>query len=145
MNDIDGVLSQTIYRVIQESLTNALRHAQATTIDVDAGITDAEITIAISDDGIGFSHERSFGRGLTGMRERVRALDGTFELRRENDRTLVRCRLPLDTPPSAENEPSARGLATHVRNPAACIEVEQDANRFALEVKAIKQYAASMR
>jgi two-component system sensor histidine kinase UhpB len=96
VNDIDGVLSQTIYRVIQESLTNALRHAQATTIDVDAGITDAEITIAISDDGIGFSHERSFGRGLTGMRERVRALDGTFELRRENDRTLVRCRLPLE-------------------------------------------------
>ena len=96
VNEIDGVLSQTIYRVIQESLTNVLRHAQATTIDVNAGCMDEAIAIAISDDGIGFSPARTFGRGLTGMRERVRALDGTFELHRENGRTLVRCRLPLE-------------------------------------------------
>ena len=96
VNEIDGVLSQTIYRVIQESLTNVLRHAQATTIDVNAGCMDEAIAIAISDDGIGFSPARTFGRGLIGMRERVRALDGTFELHRENGRTLVRCRLPLE-------------------------------------------------
>jgi two-component system sensor histidine kinase UhpB len=97
LNDIDGVLSQTTYRVIQESVTNALRHAQASRIDVNAGIVAKEIGIEISDDGIGFPAGAAFGRGLNGMRERIRALDGTFELRRENGRTLVCCRLPLES------------------------------------------------
>jgi two-component system sensor histidine kinase UhpB len=96
LNDIDGVLSQTTYRVVQESLTNALRHAQATQIEIGARITGEEIEIEISDDGIGLATEPVFGRGLTGMRERVRALDGSFELRRQDGRTLVRCRLPLE-------------------------------------------------
>ncbi len=95
LNDIDGVLSQTTYRVVQESLTNALRHARATKIEVGARITGEEIEIEVSDDGIGLAPEPVFGRGLTGMRERVRALDGSFELRRKNGRTLVCCRLPL--------------------------------------------------
>ncbi len=51
--------------------------------------------IEISDDGVGFSPQTQFGRGLTGMRERVRALDGILDLSRENGRTFVRCRLPL--------------------------------------------------
>ncbi len=96
LNDIDGVLSQTTYRVIQESLTNALRHAQASRIDVDARITGEQIEIEVSDDGVGLPAEGAFGRGLTGMRERVRALDGSFDLRREDGRTLVCCRLPLE-------------------------------------------------
>ena len=40
--------------------------------------------------------EAVFGRGLTGMRERIRALDGSFELRREDGWTVVCCRLPLE-------------------------------------------------
>jgi two-component system sensor histidine kinase UhpB len=104
LNNIDGVLSQTTYRVIQESLTNVLRHAQATRIDVNAAITGEEIGIEISDNGVGFLPESSFGRGLTGMHERIRALDGTFELRRENGQTVVRCRLPWNTPPQGPQE-----------------------------------------
>lgn len=96
LNDIDGVLSQTTYRVVQESLTNALRHAQATQIEIGARITGEEIEIEVSDDGIGLAAEPVLGRGLTGMRERVRALDGSFELCRQDGRTLVRCRLPLE-------------------------------------------------
>jgi two-component system sensor histidine kinase UhpB len=95
LNDIDGVLSQTIYRVIQESLTNVLRHAKATRVDVEAAVTADEVVLAISDNGIGFLPETPFGRGLTGMRERVRALDGVLDLSRESNRTFVRCRLPL--------------------------------------------------
>jgi signal transduction histidine kinase len=96
LNGVDGVLSQTTYRVVQESLTNALRHAQATQIEIGARITAEEIEIEISDDGVGLAPEPVFGRGLTGMRERVRALDGSFELRRQDGRTLVRCCLPLE-------------------------------------------------
>lgn len=96
LDEIDGVLSQTTYRVIQEGVTNVLRHAQATTIDVHAAVADGEIGIEISDDGLGFLPESGFGRGLTGMYQRVRALNGTFELIRDGGRTLVRCRLPLE-------------------------------------------------
>jgi two-component system sensor histidine kinase UhpB len=96
LNRIDGLLSQTAYRVIQEGITNVMRHAQATHVEVDAGVDGKDVAIAIADDGRGFAPEQAFGRGLTGMRERVRALDGTFEVVRENDRTLVRCRLPIE-------------------------------------------------
>jgi len=96
LNRIDGLLSQTAYRVIQESVTNVLRHAQATHMEVDAGIDGKDVTIVISDDGVGFPPKHDFGRGLTGMHERVRALNGTFEVVREQGRTMVRCRLPTE-------------------------------------------------
>jgi two-component system sensor histidine kinase UhpB len=96
VNDADALLSQTIYRVIQESVTNVLRHAQANAMDVKAAVAGQEVAIEISDDGIGFASEKGFGRGLTGMTERVRALNGTLELLRDKGRTMVRCRLPLE-------------------------------------------------
>jgi two-component system, NarL family, sensor histidine kinase UhpB len=101
LNDLDGLFAQTTYRVIQEGVTNVLKHAQATTIDVMANIDDEKVAIEISDDGVGLPQRAGFGRGLTGMHERVRALNGTFELSRENGRTVVRCRLPLDHEVSA--------------------------------------------
>jgi len=95
LNAIDGVLSQTAYRVIQEGVTNVQRHAQATIMDINATVDGEEIAIEISDNGVGIPPSNTFGRGLRGMCERVRALDGTFELLRQDGRTLVRCRLPL--------------------------------------------------
>jgi len=94
LNDVDGLLSQTVYRVIQEAVTNVLRHARASAMHVTAGINDREVIVEVSDDGIGFPADPMFGRGLTGMLERVRALSGTLELLREEGRTRVRCRLP---------------------------------------------------
>jgi len=96
LNELDGLLSQTAYRVIQEGVTNVLRHAWATTIDVVARIDADRVAIEISDDGVGFGQRAGLGRGLTGMHERVRALNGTFELFRESGRTIVRCGLPLE-------------------------------------------------
>jgi len=93
--DADGLLSQTVYRVIQEAVTNVLRHANAGAMNVEARMEGAQVTVEISDDGVGFSPDQPFGRGLTGMHERVRALSGTFEFKREDGRTYVRCRLPL--------------------------------------------------
>ena len=95
LNAVDGPLLQTIYRVIQEAVTNVLRHANARTMHVTADLSDREVTVQISDDGIGFATDQMFGRGLTGMLERARALSGTLELLREDGRTCVRCRLPL--------------------------------------------------
>ena len=100
LNEADGPLSQTIYRVIQEALTNVLRHARANAVHVAVVIKDGEAIVEISDDGTGFPAERMFGRGLTGMLERARALSGTLELLREDGRTCVRCRLPAGSPAS---------------------------------------------
>jgi signal transduction histidine kinase len=96
LNELDGLLSQTTYRVIQEGVTNVLRHAWATTMDVAARIDAGQVAIEISDDGVGLPQRTEFGRGLTGMHERVRALNGNLKLSRESGRTLVRCRLPLE-------------------------------------------------
>jgi len=94
LNEVDGLLSQTVYRVIQEAVTNVLRHANARSLDITATWQQHELTVEISDDGIGLAAGQVFGRGLTGMQERVRALSGTFELLRKDGRTLVRCRIP---------------------------------------------------
>jgi two-component system sensor histidine kinase UhpB len=59
-----------------------------------ATVSDDQVLVEISDDGVGIAADAAFGRGLTGMRERVRALGGTFELSRSDGRTYVRCSLP---------------------------------------------------
>jgi two-component system sensor histidine kinase UhpB len=90
----DAVVSQTIYRVIQEGVTNVLRHAQASSMDIKAARERTQIRVEVSDDGVGIAPDTVFGRGLTGMGERARALGGTFEFGREQGRTFVRCCLP---------------------------------------------------
>ena len=76
LNGVDGLRARTVYRVIQEGVTNVLRHARAHATNVDALIRDGQLIVEISDDGIGFPPDRVLGRGLTGMQERVRAWTG---------------------------------------------------------------------
>jgi two-component system, NarL family, sensor histidine kinase UhpB len=96
LNGIDGPRAQTVYRVIQEALTNVLRHAGASNAHVQATFAGETVVIEISDDGGGFPEGDLFGRGLTGMHERVRALSGSLSLLRADERTYVRCRLPAE-------------------------------------------------
>jgi two-component system sensor histidine kinase UhpB len=98
LESLDGLLLQTIYRVVQEAVTNVIKHAQATRLNVVASVLDQAVTIEISDDGIGFPDGISLGRGLTGMSDRIHALDGTLELSRRSGRTIVRCVLPVNPP-----------------------------------------------
>jgi two-component system, NarL family, sensor histidine kinase UhpB len=95
LDSLDHLLSQTIYRVVQEAVTNVIKHAGATSLNVAAMMSDEAVTIEISDNGVGFPDNVSLGRGLTGMSDRSRALDGRLDLLREDDRTIVRCWLPL--------------------------------------------------
>jgi hypothetical protein len=80
---LDHLLSQTIYRVVQEAVTNVIKHAHATTLSVVTAMRDQAVTIEVSDDGIGFPDNVSLGRGLTGMSDRSRALDGRLDVLRE--------------------------------------------------------------
>jgi two-component system sensor histidine kinase UhpB len=95
LNAADAVVSQTVYRVMQEGITNVLRHAQATRMRLNASVLNGKVVVDISDNGVGMPANVAMGRGLTGMRERVRALGGTFELSRSDGLTFVRCSLPF--------------------------------------------------
>ena len=78
----DGV-QVTAYRLVQEALTNVVKHARATKVQVLVDVSAGGVGVQIIDDGQGFDSTRSAdGRhGLTGMRERVRIHEGTFTLR----------------------------------------------------------------
>ena len=91
----DDVVANTIYRAVQESLTNILKHAQATTVRLRVGLQSSDIVMSVVDDGVGFAEGTALGRGLTGMRERVRALGGTFSFRRIGAETVVSCTIPV--------------------------------------------------
>jgi signal transduction histidine kinase len=67
------------YRIVQEALTNALRHAGRATANVGVTYGADTIELRISDDGSGTADGQSGGHGLAGMRERVRLFGGTLE------------------------------------------------------------------
>ncbi len=74
----------TIYRAIQEGVTNALRHAQATVISIAlrevVGERGSSLVLAVTDNGPGISPSASSGFGLRAMRERVRTQGGKFSI-----------------------------------------------------------------
>ena len=105
---LDPELETTIYRLVQEALTNVIKHAQASTVRVSVAAIEGEVRIEVQDDGLGFDPAiRSEGFGLAGMRERVYLAGGTVELQSGENGTLVRARLPLQ----AENAASEVGAA----------------------------------
>jgi signal transduction histidine kinase len=73
-----------IYRIVQESLNNIHKHAQATNVEVILEKRDDLIVLVIEDNGIGFNikdkKKRSNGLGLTGMKERAALMGGTLEI-----------------------------------------------------------------
>jgi len=89
----------TIYRVVQESLANSLKHAGSASRHVRLTNSGEFVDVEIRDDGIGFDAEVSTAvatLGLVGMRERVELLGGTFSVTSAaNQGTIVRARLPL--------------------------------------------------
>ena len=74
-------LESTIYRIVQEALTNARKHGAAKRVAVEVIDLDSSVRISIRDDGNGFDPSTSTdGFGLLGMRERTDLLNGAFEI-----------------------------------------------------------------
>jgi PAS domain S-box-containing protein len=87
----------TAYRVVQEALTNVVRHSGARSASVQVWADDDTLTLAIRDEGHGFDPRLSRGTGgLSGMRERVEFLHGTLTVDTAHEQgTLVAAELPL--------------------------------------------------
>lgn len=92
-------LASHIYRIVQESLTNAGRHAAARHVGVTLRSIGAEVRLDVQDDGRGLSPEdfqKKGSFGLVGIRERVYILAGSVEIRGDAGRgTVIHVRLPL--------------------------------------------------
>ncbi|MDN4596217.1 sensor histidine kinase [Leifsonia virtsii] len=88
-----------LYRIVQESLTNVGRHAQATTVRIHLVEEHGWLVLTVQDDGRGLPADmerREGGRGMLGMRERAELLGGRFDARTpEGGGLLIEARLPL--------------------------------------------------
>jgi signal transduction histidine kinase len=74
-------LESTIYRIVQEALTNVAKHAAAQHVDVRIGVVNGVVDLVVTDDGAGFQPGAgTAGWGLVGMKERVALLRGSFDL-----------------------------------------------------------------
>lgn len=90
------------YRIIQEALTNVIRHSQATRVTVNVRRLQRFIILAVSDNGIGFMPQTLSGLrslGLVGMRERALAVGGTLMIHGEpGEGSSITVTIPLTTP-----------------------------------------------
>ena len=101
---LDRELESSVYRLVQEALTNVAKHAEAEAVWIDVAQDKTSISIVVRDDGIGFDmDERPTGFGLIGMRERVALAGGSLTIvSTPGVGTVLRGRIPVERP--------ARGL-----------------------------------
>ena len=82
--DLNEAISVAVYRLVQESLTNVARHAEATEVDIDVYSLSQQgkdgLQVIVKDNGKGFVSDQASGFGLPGMRERVEGLGGSFKI-----------------------------------------------------------------
>ena len=99
LDALERNVAVTLYRVLQESLTNVARHAGARRVWASLALADGQVRLEVEDDGRGIAPEdiaKSRSLGVKGMRERVRYLGGVFEAARApRGGTRVRVSLPV--------------------------------------------------
>ncbi|HWI17973.1 MAG TPA: sensor histidine kinase [Vicinamibacterales bacterium] len=100
-----------VYRVVQEALTNCVRHADAHHITIDVKTRERELQLLVRDDGVGLNQaHRGRGLGLIGVDERVKELQGAVIISRDGARgTTVAVKLPLPAPVAEAPLASAAG------------------------------------
>ena len=103
-DNILNVIKITLYRVIEEAFTNAIRHSQANEININLSFSHEKIYIEIIDNGIGFdiaskqesSFSRNSGFGLSIMKKRICLLSGKFKLQSHvNEGTKISISVPI--------------------------------------------------
>jgi signal transduction histidine kinase len=96
--DVPPGVSENVYRILQEALTNVAKHARAREVNVALRVTADRAVLAVRDDGTGFVPAAVDGQrlGLLGMRERAELLEGTFTVKSEPGKgTEIGVAIPL--------------------------------------------------
>jgi signal transduction histidine kinase len=97
-------LETTVFRVIQECLTNVFRHSKARRVWVALAQRDSQLAITVRDDGKGVGSEvtefspDSLGVGIGGMRQRIKEFGGEVRLKNANPGTIVEVVVPFRSP-----------------------------------------------
>ena len=94
---------RALFRIVQESVTNVLRHSGGDAIKVQLSNSNKSVGLKIEDNGRGMSAEQlshaegvaTLGVGIAGMRERVRQLGGSFKIQSDSDGTKVTVTVPV--------------------------------------------------
>ena len=103
-------LATALFRIVQESLTNVARHANATQVKIDLVATRDTLVLTINDNGQGFQdNARQDGIGLVSMRERATSVGATFNIIKGFELgfgtgTTIEVTIPIHVPPLEENE-----------------------------------------
>ena len=96
-----GIIATALFRIMQESLTNIARHANAKHVEIRLSLSEGYWLLSIKDDGAGFveSTGKPTGIGLIGMKERAQILGGAFHLTSASgEGTLIEVRIPEAQP-----------------------------------------------
>ena len=100
--DLSEDAAMTVYRTLQEALTNVVKHAGATRVNVDLIVRDGMLSLEIADDGCGVADAdlaKPGSYGLRGLAERARALGGWIEVSRAARGTVLLLTVPLEQAP----------------------------------------------
>ena len=91
----DSTVANQLYRIAQEAVTNSVKHAAASHIDIRLAMDGPELCLSVVDDGVGFpDNPRSGGLGLHLMRHAAALSGGTFDIRRNGGKgTIATCRV----------------------------------------------------
>ena len=106
---LDAKVQTTCFRIAQEAITNALRHAHATRVEVDLRRDDENLRLVIRDNGTGFDVEsaqaQAVGLGLIGIKERAALLGGRVRIiSSPNKGTSIEVSLPLTFSPESQGQ-----------------------------------------
>jgi signal transduction histidine kinase len=102
--DLPAELTQNLYRIVQEALTNISKHAQASVVFIQLQTTPGKVTLFIDDNGDGFNQDAVMeGFGFHGMQERVTLLHGTLRVSSQPG-TGCRIKVEFPTAPPYEKE-----------------------------------------
>ncbi|MEO1635797.1 MAG: ATP-binding protein, partial [Cyanobacteria bacterium J06631_9] len=93
-----------LYRIVQEGLTNIVKHAQASEVTLQLTRSPAIVTLLLDDNGRGFDvGQASTGFGLQSMRDRAESAGGTFTLYSNSKGTRLQISLPIPTVPTSNS------------------------------------------
>lgn len=98
IDQIDESLKIELYKIVQELLTNALKHAKATQIDIQLSVFNNNIKLLFEDDGVGFDREKvKYGLGFQNLKDRLKTIKGSILINAFPDRgTVIDIDVPLN-------------------------------------------------